>query len=102
MKSRILLISPVIALATYRLQCSSQFHQRLGKSRHRYPKRQRISAASKLEGSGELQIEQTGKESLTISADDNLLQYLTSDVSGGRLKLSMKKRKLQPIDSGGL
>lgn len=43
-----------------------------------------------LSGSGELQIEQTGKESLTITADDNLLQYLTSDVSNGRLKLGTK------------
>ena len=43
-----------------------------------------------LSGSGELQIEQTGTESLVISADDNLLQYLTSDVSGGQLSLGMK------------
>lgn len=43
-----------------------------------------------LDGSGELQIEQTGTESLSITADENLLQYLTSDVSGGRLRLGTK------------
>jgi len=43
-----------------------------------------------MSGGGELQIEQTGTESLAISADDNLLQYLTSDVRGGQLRLGMK------------
>jgi hypothetical protein len=43
-----------------------------------------------LEGSGDLHIEQTGTESLSITADDNLLQYLTSDVSGGRLRLAAR------------
>src|SRR5215831_14013845 len=43
-----------------------------------------------IDGSGALQVEQTGTESLTITADDNLLQYLTSEISGGRLKLGTK------------
>jgi hypothetical protein len=43
-----------------------------------------------MDGSGELQVEQTGTESLTITADDNILQYLTSDVSNGRLRLGTK------------
>ena len=45
-----------------------------------------------LEGDGELTIEQTGKESLTITADDNLLPLLTSDVSGTELVLGTKPR----------
>jgi hypothetical protein len=43
-----------------------------------------------LEGSGQLIVEQTGTESLTITADDNFLPYLTSDVSGGHLTLGTK------------
>src|SRR5215510_2714711 len=51
-----------------------------------------VSGFSSVEvsGSGELQIEQTGTESLAISADDNLLQYHTADVRGGQLTLGMK------------
>jgi len=44
----------------------------------------------KLEGSAQLTLEQTGTESLTITADDNLLPSLTSDVSGGVLTLGTK------------
>ena len=40
-----------------------------------------------LTGVGELTIEQTGTESLTISAEDNLLPQLTSEVSGDTLVL---------------
>ena len=40
-----------------------------------------------LNGSGELTIEQTGTESLTISAEDNLLPKLSSEVSGDTLVL---------------
>src|SRR5262249_41007713 len=43
-----------------------------------------------LKGSGNLSIEVSGTESLTIEADDNLLPYLTSDVSGNRLTLGTK------------
>ena len=43
-----------------------------------------------LSGAGSLQIEQTGFESLEITADDNLLEYLTSDVVGGRLELGVR------------
>src|SRR5262245_17173588 len=43
-----------------------------------------------LKGSGNLVIEETGTESLTIEADDNLLPYLTSEVSGNRLTLVTK------------
>lgn len=51
-----------------------------------------VSGFSKidLDGSGEVTIEQTGTESLTIEADDNVLPNLTSDVDSGTLKLSTK------------
>jgi hypothetical protein len=43
-----------------------------------------VSGFTKVElsGTGELTIEQTGTESLTISAEDNILPRLTSEVSG--------------------
>ena len=44
-----------------------------------------------LNGSGQLTIEQNGAESLTITADDNLMPYLTSDVTGNRLTLGTKE-----------
>src|SRR5579884_184482 len=43
-----------------------------------------------LAGSGTLTITQTGEESLTISADDNILPLLTSEVTGHRLVLGTK------------
>jgi hypothetical protein len=43
-----------------------------------------------LSGSGELTIEKTGIESLSVSAEDNLLPQLTSDVSGDTLTLGTK------------
>jgi hypothetical protein len=48
-----------------------------------------VSGFTKVElaGFGELTIEQTGTESLTISAEDNLLPRLTSEVSGDTLVL---------------
>jgi hypothetical protein len=43
-----------------------------------------------LNGSGRIEIEQNGSEVLSISADDNLLPYLTSDVKGHQLVLQVK------------
>jgi len=43
-----------------------------------------------LRGSGQLVLDQNGTESLTITADDNLLPYLTSDIDGNRLTLGTK------------
>ena len=43
-----------------------------------------------LAGSGELIVEQTGTESLTLEADDNLLPLLTSEVSGDTLHLGVR------------
>lgn len=57
-----------------------------------------VSGFSKvsLSGTGQLIIEQTGSESLTITADDNLLPYLTSDVDRGELQLRTKGSSLDP------
>jgi len=51
-----------------------------------------VSGFTKVElsGSGELTIEKTGTESLSISAEDSLLPQLTSDVSGDTLTLGTK------------
>ena len=51
-----------------------------------------VSGFTKVElrGSGELTIEKTGTESLSISADDNLLPRLTSNVSGDTLILGTR------------
>jgi hypothetical protein len=51
-----------------------------------------VSGFTKVElaGQGDLTIEQTGTESLTISAEDNLMPLLTSDVSGDTLVLGTK------------
>lgn len=47
-------------------------------------------AAVELGGSGEVSIEQTGTESLTIEADQKFMDLLTSDVSDGTLRLGTK------------
>ena len=51
-----------------------------------------VSGFTKVElsGSGELTIQKTGTESLSISAEDNLLPLLTSEVSNDRLVLGTK------------
>jgi hypothetical protein len=51
-----------------------------------------VSGFTKVElsGTGELAIEKTGTESLSISAEDNILPLLTSEVSGATLILGTK------------
>jgi hypothetical protein len=49
-----------------------------------------ISSVS-CEGSGEIELVQDGTESLKITAEDNILPYLTSAVDGGKLTLSLRK-----------
>ncbi|HET9110409.1 MAG TPA: head GIN domain-containing protein [Ktedonobacterales bacterium] len=46
----------------------------------------------KLAGFGTLNITQTGTESLSITADDNILPHLTSEVVDGTLELGVKPR----------
>jgi len=89
MKSQIFLIAAMIALLL--TGCNVVLNSSNGSGKAATETRSVSGFSSvELEGSGELQVEQNGTESLTITADDNILQYLTSDVSGGRLKLSMK------------
>ena len=40
-----------------------------------------------LSGHGKLVIDQNGDEGLTVTADDNVLKYITSEVRDGRLRL---------------
>jgi hypothetical protein len=49
--------------------------------------------AVELLGSGRLVIERTGTESLSITADDNLLPLYTSEIRDGTLYLSVEKGK---------
>ncbi len=51
-----------------------------------------VSGFTKVElsGTGELAIEKTGTESLSISAEDNILPLLTSEVAGDTLTLGTK------------
>jgi len=48
-----------------------------------------VTAVS-LRGIGHVLIEQTGTESLTLTADENLLPYLTAEVQGAELVLGVK------------
>jgi hypothetical protein len=48
-----------------------------------------ISAVS-LNGTGQVLIEQTGTDSLTITTDDNLLPYIKTEMRGNRLELGLK------------
>jgi Putative auto-transporter adhesin, head GIN domain len=43
-----------------------------------------------LAGIGDLSIQQTGTESLTVEAEDNLLPLITTQVAGGRLTIGVK------------
>lgn len=43
-----------------------------------------------LNGAGELYIEQGETEALTVEADDNLMQYITTEVKGSTLELGLK------------
>jgi hypothetical protein len=47
-------------------------------------------SAIQLAGNGDVKIEQSGTESLTISAEENLLPLLTSDVVDNELRLGVK------------
>ncbi|HSU37732.1 MAG TPA: head GIN domain-containing protein [Propionibacteriaceae bacterium] len=47
-------------------------------------------SAIELNGAGEVSIEQTGSESLTIEADEKFLSLLTSEVTDGTLRLGTK------------
>jgi hypothetical protein len=50
--------------------------------------------AVELSGAGEVTIDQTGSESLTIEADKKFLPLLTSEVSGGTLRLGTRRNAM--------
>ncbi|MAT99721.1 MAG: DUF2807 domain-containing protein [Anaerolineaceae bacterium] len=50
--------------------------------------------AVSLQGMGKLQIDQTGSESLSITADDNLLPYIETRVRGNKLIISVQGNTL--------
>lgn len=50
-----------------------------------------------LQGSGTVRVNLTGTESLTIEAEENLLEYLTTDVRNGRLELG-SNRSISPTE----
>lgn len=50
--------------------------------------------AVSLQGIGQLEIDQTGTESLSITADENLLPYIETSVRGGKLIISVQGNTL--------
>src|SRR6478752_7072763 len=60
-----------------------------------------VSGFTKVElaGSGDVTIDQTGSESLTIEAGDKVLPNLTSDVDGDTLVLGTKRGAVLPPGS---
>jgi hypothetical protein len=44
-----------------------------------------------LDGDGKLILDQTGTESLSITVDDNLMEYITAEVQDGKLKLGTRR-----------
>ena len=47
-----------------------------------------------IEGAGKINIDHAGTESLSITTDDNLLQYITTQVRGGKLVIEFKPKTL--------
>ena len=46
-----------------------------------------------LEGSGDIYLEQGEKESLTVEADDNIIDLVKTEVNGSRLELGIKPNR---------
>jgi Putative auto-transporter adhesin, head GIN domain len=85
MRLRVVLASLVVALPLTACSATAGSGQIATESRQ-------VSGFTKVElsGNGELTIEQTGTESLTISAEENLLPRASSEVSGDTLVLELK------------
>src|SRR5262252_10451573 len=54
-------------------------------------------SAVSLSGSGHVIVEQTGTESLTVTADDNLLPYIKTEVHGNTLELGLKDNSMMGL-----
>jgi hypothetical protein len=50
-----------------------------------------------LSGSGEVYITQSGEESLTVETDDNVMEYITTEVRGGTLYLGFDSQNFSSI-----
>ena len=85
MRLRILLALLAVAMSVTACSVTTGSGQISSESRQ-------VSGFTKVElsGNGELTIEQTGTESLTISAAENLLPRVSSEVSGDTLVLELK------------
>jgi hypothetical protein len=59
-------------------------------------------SAVSLSGSGQVTIEQTGMESLTVTTDDNLLPYIKTDVKGSTLELGFKDPMMSLAPTDGI
>jgi hypothetical protein len=93
MKLKILIASFVILLAS--TACGVSFHlgdNAINGSGNRVTETREVSGFDEvlLAGSGELYLEQGAEESLTVTADDNIMQYLKTDVEGDTLVLGFK------------
>jgi hypothetical protein len=55
-----------------------------------------------LSGSGEVVITQSGEESLTVETDDNIMQYVTTEVRDGTLYLGLDSQGIQSISPSQL
>ena len=94
MKPRLLIGLFVFALVA---TTACNFSVNLGNNRVRgsgkvISEERQVSGFDKVEinGSGELYIEQGNTEALTVEADDNLMEYITTEVRGDTLELSIK------------
>jgi hypothetical protein len=94
MKPRFLIGLLVFALVA---TTACNFSVNLGNNRVRgsgkvVSEERQVSGFDKVElnGSGELYIEQGDTEALTVEADDNLMEYITTEVRGDTLELNLK------------
>jgi hypothetical protein len=93
MKPRLIIGILIFALvATTACNFSVNLGNRVGGSGNTTTEERSVSDFDKvaLLGAGELYIEQGQTESLTVETDDNLMQYITTEVKDGRLELGIK------------
>lgn len=80
---------PLLLLAVLAVTLSACYMARVHGSGHVVTDDREVSGFSAVEfgGMGRLIIEQNGREELTITTDDNLLQYLRTEVQDGTLRI---------------
>jgi hypothetical protein len=101
MKSNILKLAVAIVLTGAVLLTACEFNiaafnpagiTRVTGSGHVVAESRSVSGFSGLvvNGAGKVSIDRTGAESLSVTADDNLLQYIVTEVRGGKLVIEFK------------